>query len=66
MTAIKEAAADFLSHRRVAVTGVSRTKDHASNALYKRLRGCGYEVFAVNSESRASRDRRRRTAGNEE
>jgi predicted CoA-binding protein len=49
MTAIKEAAAEFLSHRRVAVTGVSRTPGgHGSNAVYKRLRERGYEVFAVN------------------
>jgi uncharacterized protein len=49
MTTIKDAAAEFLAHRRVAVTGVSREpKDHASNAVYKRLRERGYEVFAVN------------------
>ena len=49
MTAIKEAASEFLSHRRVAVTGVSRNaKDHGSNVVYKRLRDRGYEVFAVN------------------
>jgi uncharacterized protein len=49
MTAIKEAASEFLSHRRVAVTGVSRNaEDHGSNVVYKRLRDRGYEVFAVN------------------
>ena len=49
MTAIKEAAAEFLSHKRVAVTGVSRTPgSHGSNVVYKRLRGRGYDVFAVN------------------
>lgn len=49
MTTIKEAALDFLSHRRIAVTGVSRkAKDHGSNVVYKRLRDRGYEVFAVN------------------
>jgi uncharacterized protein len=49
MTAIKEAAEEFLSHRRVAVTGVSRTPgSHGSNAVYKRLRNRGYRVFAVN------------------
>jgi len=49
MAKIKEAAAEFLSHKRVAVTGVSRTpKDHGSNVVYKRLRDHGYEVFAVN------------------
>jgi predicted CoA-binding protein len=49
MQKIKEAASEFLSHNRVAVTGVSRhPKDHGSNVVYKRLRDRGYEVFAVN------------------
>jgi uncharacterized protein len=49
MTAIKDAASEFLAHKRVAVTGVSRTPgSHGSNAVYKRLRERGYEVFAVN------------------
>src|SRR5438067_8364319 len=49
MTAIRQAATEFLSHRRVAVTGVSRTPgSHGSNAVYKRLRERGYDVFAVN------------------
>ena len=49
MTAMKDAAAEFLGHKRVAVTGVSRTPgNHGSNVVYKRLRERGYEVFAVN------------------
>jgi predicted CoA-binding protein len=49
MTKIKEAASEFLGHKRVAVTGVSRTSaDHGSNVVYKRLRDRGYDVFAVN------------------
>ncbi len=49
MVAITEAAADFLSMRRIAVTGVSHApKGHGSNAVYTRLRDRGYEVFAVN------------------
>ena len=49
MATIQEAAAEFLSHKRVAVTGVSRKpKHHGSNTVYKRLRDRGYEVFAVN------------------
>jgi predicted CoA-binding protein len=49
MTAMKEAAAEFLAHKRVAVTGVSRTPaNHGSNVVYKRWRERGYEVFAVN------------------
>jgi predicted CoA-binding protein len=46
---INEAAAAFLAKKRIAVTGVSRApKQHGSNAVYKRLRNRGYEVFAVN------------------
>jgi uncharacterized protein len=49
MPKIKEAAADFLGNRRIAVTGVSRNpKGHGSNIVYQRLRDRGYEVFAVN------------------
>jgi predicted CoA-binding protein len=49
MATINEAAAEFLSHKRVAVTGVSRTPNkHGSNTVYKRLRDRGYHVFAVN------------------
>ncbi|HZO96621.1 MAG TPA: CoA-binding protein [Gaiellaceae bacterium] len=46
---IADAASEFLRHRRVAVTGVSRTPgSHGSNVVYRRLRERGYEVFAVN------------------
>jgi predicted CoA-binding protein len=49
MPTIKEAASEFLAHRRVAVTGVSRhPESHGSNIVYKRFRERGYEVFAVN------------------
>ena len=49
MPSIKEVAAEFLAHKRIAVTGVSRNpKGHGSNFVYRRLRERGYEVFAVN------------------
>ena len=49
MTRIKDAAADFLGHKRIAVTGVSRSPgNHGGNVVYNRLRDRGYEVFAVN------------------
>ena len=49
MATMREATSEFLSHKRVAVTGVSRQpKNHGSNTVYKRLRERGYEVFAVN------------------
>ncbi len=48
-TTTKEAAREFLDHRRIAVTGVSHApKGHGSNAVYTWLRDHGYEVFAVN------------------
>lgn len=46
---IEQAAEEFLSSRRIAVTGVSHAPTgHGSNAVYQRLRERGYEVFAVN------------------
>jgi len=46
---IKEAAAEFLAYKRIAVTGVSRKpSSHGSNIVYRRLRERGYQVFAVN------------------
>src|SRR5690348_4444397 len=49
MQTIQEAASEFLSKKRVAVTGVSRKPEsHGSNAVYQRLRQRGYQVFAVN------------------
>jgi predicted CoA-binding protein len=49
MVPVKQAAAEFLANKRIAVTGVSRTpKGHGSNVVYKRLRDRGYEVFAIN------------------
>jgi uncharacterized protein len=49
MSTIKEAATDFLSCRRIAVTGVSREpKEHGGNIVYSRLKNRGDQVFAVN------------------
>lgn len=49
MQTIKQAAEEFLTAKRIAVSGVSRDpKNHGSNIVYKRLRERGYEVFAVN------------------
>lgn len=49
MPTMKEAATEFLSHKRIAVTGVSRKeKGHGANIVFKRLKDRGYEVFAVN------------------
>ncbi len=49
MTTVAEAAEEFLSHHRIAVTGVSRhAEDHGANVVYQRLKQCGYETFAIN------------------
>jgi predicted CoA-binding protein len=53
MQSIQTAASAFLANKRVAVTGVSRhPESHGSNAVYRRLRDRGYEVFAVNPNAR--------------
>ena len=49
MQSTQNAATEFLSHKRVAVTGVSRTPaSHGSNVVYQRLKERGYVVFPVN------------------
>lgn len=49
MLTLKDAAAEFLAKKRVAITGVSRNpQNHGGNVVYQRLRQRGYEVFAVN------------------
>jgi len=49
MTAVKDAAEQFLTSHRIAVTGVSRTPgSHGANVVYTKLRDKGYAVFAVN------------------
>jgi len=54
MVTVKEAASEFLTAKRVAVTGVSRTaQGHGSNVVYQRLKDRGYEVFAVNPSATA-------------
>jgi predicted CoA-binding protein len=49
MITVKQAASEFLAHKRIAVTGVSRNPHgHGSNAVYQRLRARGYQVVAIN------------------
>jgi len=49
MQTMKEATSAFLANKRIAVTGVSRSpKEHGANAVFKRLKDRGYDVFAVN------------------
>jgi len=54
MPTIEQAASAFLANKRIAVTGVSRSASgHGANAVYRRLRDRGYEVFAVNPNADA-------------
>jgi hypothetical protein len=48
MATLQETVADFLVQKRIAVVGVSRSGESSANAIYKRLRDTGHEVFAVN------------------
>jgi hypothetical protein len=40
--------AEFLSGKRFAVAGVSRDANQAANAIFRKLRSSGFEVFPVN------------------
>jgi uncharacterized protein len=48
MTRVPEPVAEFLRGKRIAVAGVSRKADVAANAVFRKLKACGYEVFPVN------------------
>jgi len=48
MTHAAELITDFLRQRRIAVAGVSRGSGSAANAVFRKLRDSGYEVFPVN------------------
>ncbi|MDH4063852.1 MAG: CoA-binding protein [Acidobacteriota bacterium] len=51
MASTPESVAAFLRGRRFAVAGVSRNSSAAANAVFRKLRGAGYEVFAVNPKA---------------
>jgi len=48
MARLDDAVRQFLDHKRIAVAGVSRSGAQPANAIFKKLAGAGYEVFAVN------------------
>ncbi len=48
MTTLQARADDFLTGRRIAVAGVSRSGQATGNGIYDALRQNGYEVFALN------------------
>ncbi len=51
MVTITEAVNDFLAQNRIAVAGVSRSKNAAANAIYRKLRDAGYEVVPTNPKA---------------
>ena len=48
MSTLNARVSDFLAQRRVAVAGVSRTRQDAANLIYRRFKARGYQVFPVN------------------
>ncbi len=44
-------AKEFLSQKRIAVAGVSRTGASAANGIYDKLKATGHTVFAVNPKA---------------
>lgn len=43
-----EEANEFLTQKNIAVAGVSRGGDSPANAIYKKLRDSGHQVYALN------------------
>jgi len=48
MARMPSSVAEFLAGKRFAVAGVSRNPAQAANAVFRKLRGSGFEVFPVN------------------
>jgi predicted CoA-binding protein len=48
MAKMPESVGEFLSGKRIAVAGVSRGGDTAANAVFRKPRGCGYDVVPLN------------------
>ena len=51
MAKVPESITQFLAGKRIAVAGVSRGKGQAANAIFRKLKACGYEVFPVNPKA---------------
>jgi len=52
MNPIDSQVHEFLSQRRIAVAGISRSGKDAGNAIYKKLKETGHEVFGVNPNAK--------------
>jgi len=51
MATVPHSVARFLDCRRVAVAGVSRQGTQPANAIFRRLRDTGHEVFPINPKA---------------
>jgi len=51
MAKIPDAVAEFLRGKRFAVAGVSRQPGQAANAIFRKLRSSGFEVFPINPKA---------------
>ncbi len=51
MPTLNEAVEDFLTQKRIAVAGVSRTKEDAANIIYRKLKETGHQVFPINPKA---------------
>ena len=49
----QESVQAFLAQKRIAVTGLSRTKDSGAGAIYLKLREHGYQVFPIHPQAEA-------------
>jgi predicted CoA-binding protein len=48
MSTLPSDVAEFLGSRRIAVSGVSRSGAAAANAVFRKLRHAGFDVFPIN------------------
>ena len=53
MSNLEAKVTDFLNQKRIAVAGVSRTKQDAANLIYRKLKAAGYQVFPINPNANA-------------
>jgi uncharacterized protein len=51
MARLPDLVAAFLRGRRIGVAGVSRDPHQAANAVFRKLKSAGYEVFPINPNS---------------
>jgi len=52
MGKLEETATEFLSQRRIAVAGVSRSSKEAANLIFRKLRETGHDVYPINPNAK--------------